>query len=172
MRRAERTTRLFYGIAAVLLLVGLTLRVAPAPIGRARPPATPSSRPSDGIRQSAAEVPDAGAVIVSANVFSAARSAPRVRYTPPDLESPAQGPESPSRGPPAQRLRLFGTVVGPSGTAALIDADPAVRGAEIYQVGDLLDGRRIVAVSESTVVLEGPAGRVVLRLQPARSPTP
>jgi hypothetical protein len=59
-------------------------------------------------------------------------------------------------------------VVGPSGTAALIDADSAVRGAEIYQVGDEVDGRRIVAVSESTVVLEGAAGRTVLRLHPAR----
>jgi hypothetical protein len=60
--------------------------------------------------------------------------------------------------------------VGPSGTAALIDADPAVRGAEIYQIGDAIDGRRIVAVSESTVVLDGTAGRLVLRLQPAGQP--
>jgi hypothetical protein len=63
-------------------------------------------------------------------------------------------------------------VVGPSGTAALIDADPAVRGAEIYQVGDVVDGKRVVAVSESTVVLTGEAGggRMVLRLQPAPPP--
>ena len=52
--------------------------------------------------------------------------------------------------------------------ARRVDADSAVRGAEIYQVGDEVDGRRIVAVSESTVVLEGAAGRTVLRLHPAR----
>lgn len=125
----------------------------------------------DGTRKTAAEAPAIGAAIVSANVFSASRSAPRVRYVPPDLEPPSQEPVS-TRREPVRRLRLFGTVVGPSGTAALIDADPAVRGAEIYQVGDVVDDQRIVAVSESTVVLQGPAGRAVLRLQPASSTTP
>jgi hypothetical protein len=62
----------------------------------------------------------------------------------------------------------MGTV---SGTAALIDANPSIPGAEIYQIGDVVDGKRIAAVSESTVVLEGASGRTVLRLQPARQPT-
>jgi len=161
-----------YGLAALLLLAGLVLRIAPAPAGPARPAAAPSSRPVDGTRKPAGEVPATGAAIVSANVFSVSRSAPRVRYVPPDLAPAGPEPMSPRREPPVRRLRLFGTVVGPAGTAALIDADPAVRGAEIYQVGDVVDDQRIVAVSESTVVLQGPAGRAVLRLQPASSTTP
>ncbi|MBA3760867.1 MAG: hypothetical protein H0X07_10075, partial [Gemmatimonadales bacterium] len=152
----QRITRLLYGLAAVLLLAGLVLRVAPAPTKPARPPVAPSSKPVDGTRKTAAEAPAIGAAIVSANVFSASRSAPRVRYVPPDLAPSSPEPVSTQQRPPVRRLRLFGTVVGPSGTAALIDADPAVRGAEIYQVGDVVDDQRIVAVSESTVVLQGP----------------
>jgi len=170
LKRVEKITRLLYGLAAVLLLGGLTLRVAPAPAGSPRPAAAPSSRPGDGPPKTLGEVPASEAAIVSTNVFSLSRAAPRVRYVPPDLAPPASEPASSRRTRPVQRLRLFGTVVGPSGTAALIDADPAVRGAEIYQVGDLVDGQRIVAVSESTVVLQGPAGRAVLRLQPVPQP--
>jgi hypothetical protein len=58
-----------------------------------------------------------------------------------------------------------------SGTAALIDANPGLPGAEIYQIGDVVAGRRIVAVLDSTVVLQGPTGRTVLKLQPTRQPT-
>lgn len=166
----ERTTRLLYGMAVVLLLVGLVLRVAPAPAESGRIAAAASSAPGDKPQKTLSEVPVSEALIVETNVFSISRSAPRVRYVPPDLAAPASEPASSRRARPAQRLRLFGTVVGPSGTAALIDADPALRGAEIYQVGDLVDGQRIVAVSESTVVLQGTAGRAVLRLQPAAQP--
>ena len=170
MKRMERIPRLLYGLAAVLLLLGLALRVAPAPTVSGRPAAAPSTLPGDGPGKTLEEVPASEAEIVSANVFSLSRSAPRVRYLPPDLATIASEPESSGRTQPVQHLRLFGTVVGPSGTAALIDADPAVRGAEIYHVGDLVDGQRIVAVSESTVVLQGSAGRAVLRLQPVPQP--
>jgi hypothetical protein len=167
----KRATRVLYGIAALLLLGGMVLRVAPAPAGSARPAAAPSSKPGNGSPKTLGETPATGAAIIRANVFSASRSAPRVRYMPPDLAPAAQESASAPQTPPVQRLRLFGTVVGPLGTAALIDADPAVRGAEIYGVGDTVDGRRIVAVSESTVVLDGAAGRLVLRLRPAGQPT-
>ncbi|MGH7525759.1 MAG: hypothetical protein ACREMX_03555 [Gemmatimonadales bacterium] len=168
----ERITGALYGFAAVLLLVGLTLRVIPAPSGVAEVEPSRSAAPAAAPRKTAAGAPESTATaIVGGNVFSATRAAPRVRFTPPDLAPPPE-PAAARRGTQATRLRLFGTVVGPSGTAALIDADPAVRGAEIYQVGDVIDGRSIVAVSESSVVLEGGAGRIVLRLQAARQPTP
>jgi hypothetical protein len=161
----QTTTRALYTVCAVLLLVGLALRIVPAPAEAIAPgarPAPPSAMQQGTSRSS----PGAGSAIVGGNLFSPSRSAPRVRYNPPDLVPRVE--VRPGRAGPARtRLRLFGTVVGPSGTAALIDADPAVRGAEIYQVGESIDGRRIVAVSESTVVLEGAAGRLVLRLQPA-----
>jgi hypothetical protein len=161
-----RTTRLLYASAAMLLLLGLVLRVAPAPVGAAQvaspareaPAAAHVAKPRVG---SEAETP-----IVNGNIFSPDRSAPKVHYTPPDLARPPQPARPAKVRPVSSGLRLLGTVVGPSGTAALIDADPAIPGAESYGVGDRVGRRRIVAVSESTVVLDGTGGRLVLRLQP------
>lgn len=167
MRANVWLARALAATAAVLLLAGVVLRVAPPDLG-ATSPAERTAAPSAVPPGPAPEPPGVTATIAAGNLFSAARTPPRVRYTPPDLV-PAKGPAPAARRrPTTPSLRLFGTVVGPSGTAALIDADSAVRGAEIYQVGDEVDGRRIVAVSESTVVLEGAAGRTVLRLHPAR----
>lgn len=163
----ERTSRLLYGAAAALLLVGLLLRIVPAPVGAIQPQSGPSGDSATGGQKAAAQVPAADTVVIGGNIFSATRSAPRVRYTPPDL-APARVAlrARPARTSP--RLRLMGTV---SGAAALIDANPAVPGAELYQIGDVVDGKRIAAVSESTVVLEGASGRTVLRLQPSQQPT-
>jgi hypothetical protein len=169
----ERTSRALYAVTAVLLLLGLALRIVPAPAGGQNLASASPRRlaPGGGAGPTAVEIPGVAAAMVERNLFSPSRSAPPVRYTPPDL-APAPEEQPPARrGPPPTRLRLFGTVVGPSGTAALIDADPKVRGVEIYQIGDEVGGRRIVAVSESTVVLDGTAGRLVLRLQSAPLPT-
>jgi len=59
------------------------------------------------------------------------------------------------------------TEVGAEGAVALIDADPNVPGAEIYRVGDLVAGARLVAITDSSVTLAQPSGPLVLRLQPA-----
>lgn len=167
----EGSTRWLYAAAIILLLMGLGLRIVPAPVRGAEPRASSDGAPVTRTRRAADRIPVVDSVIAGGNVFSASRSPPRVRFIPPDLALPKQEPPRGGRPAPT-RLRLFGTVVGPSGTAALIDADPVVRGAEIYEVGDLVDGRRVVAVSESTVVLDGAAGRLVLRLQSAPQPTP
>jgi hypothetical protein len=163
----QRTSRLLYGIAAISLLVGVALRIAPAPVGADQegPPRGTVSRTET--KETSRATAGADAAIVGGNIFSASRSAPGVRYTPPDLVA---SPETVRRRPrpAASGLRLFGTV---SGTAALIDANPAVPGAEIYQIGDMVAGKRILSVTESTVVLEGPAGRTVLRLRPSQKPT-
>lgn len=167
----ELASRVLYGIAAMLLLLALAVRIAPA---SARPVAAPSpeaAAPQAKSVKSSIELPGTSSAIVAGNVFSPSRTPPRVRFVPPDLVPPAPA-RKPRRGVPGSDLRLFGTVVGPAGTAALIDADPAVRGAEIYAIGDVVRGRRIVAVSESTVVLDGVGGRIVLRLQPVPQPTP
>jgi hypothetical protein len=164
----ERTTRMLYGVAAVFLLLGLGLRIVPAPAdpGEASPAGSrPVPSPSEASK-AAGELPGITAAIAEGNIFSPTRSAPTVRFTPPDLSPPAEEQRPARRGPRSRRLRLFGTVVGPSSTAALIDADPVIRGAEIYQVGELVAGRRLIAVSESTAVLAGAAGRMVLRLHP------
>ncbi len=171
MRPTELSTRVLYGMAAALLLLGLVLRIAPAPAGAISAASVTHAAPAGVRPDMAGELPRDAATIVEGNLFSVSRAAPRVRFTPPELDPPATA-RRPQPGPGGARLRLFGTVVGPSGTAALIDADPAVRGAEIYQIGDTVDGKQVVAVSESTVVLTGAggSGRTVLRLHPAPPP--
>jgi Type II secretion system protein C len=166
----DRIARVLYVGALVLLLAALVFQLVPAPVGAA-PARVRAVAQSAKVQQRNAGLPGSSAAIVQGNVFAPSRSAPSPRYVPPDLVSAGE-PEQPTRRRVATtRLRLFGTVLGPSGPAALIDADPAVRGAEIYQVGDTVDGRRIVAVSESTVVLDGAGGRMVLRLLPDRQST-
>ncbi len=47
---------------------------------------------------------------------------------------------------------------------ALIDADPAIPGAEVYRVGDRIGAARVVEIQETAVILEGPSGRSTLSL--------
>lgn len=156
-------TRVLYTVAGVLALAALALRLAPA---RPGVPATapvqlaqPATEPSPSER---AQALLAFQEIVEANVFSQDRTPPGERYVPPELAAatPAPGPARAS----APRLRLFGVAVGPTGAVALIDADPAIPGAEVYREGDLVRGLRLIEIGETAVVLEGDDGRTVLTL--------
>jgi len=80
----------------------------------------------------------------------------------------AAAPAAP-RGP---TLKLYGITLSPQGAVALIDADPKVPGAEIYHLGDLVAGARLVAITDSSVTLAKPSGPLVLRLPPARRRLP
>ena len=165
----ERATRLLYGAAAILFLAGLAVRVMPAPMLASQPAEAGSSSRSTAVSPVARQASGEDSTIVNGNIFSISRSAPRVRYTPPDL-SPSSRPVQPRAGrsgPPG--LRLLGVV---SGTAVLVDANPEIPGAEIYQIGDVIRGKRLVAVLDSTAVLEGPTGRAVLRLEQHKPSTP
>jgi hypothetical protein len=42
--------------------------------------------------------------------------------------------------------------------------DPAVQGAQLYRVGDVGGKYRVTEIAERSVVLTGPRGRIVLRL--------
>jgi hypothetical protein len=111
--------------------------------------------------------------VVIANVFSARRAPPTTRYTPPDASMDSSGgmvadtslapgmPEMPS-GEPV----LLGTVVGGRGTQALLQLDPLSGPARLYAVGDRDGGYRVVSIAPRSVVLAGPRGRVILRLDP------
>jgi hypothetical protein len=160
-----RITLTLYLVAGCLLLAAAALRVAPVPIVSV-PPA--ELRPSLAISPTVPIGQPSGVTeaIVAGNVFAASRTAPRTRYTPSDLTL-ARSAESAAPAARRPTLRLFGTVVGPSGDAtALIDANPAVAGAEIYRVGDMVGAGRVVVISDSTVVIQGAAGRTTLRLPP------
>lgn len=156
-------TRVLYVAAVVLALAGLALRIAPA---RPTVPATvpvhvgqPATEPSPSER---AQALLAFQEIVQANVFSQDRSPPAERYVPPELAAPEPA-AAPTRTA-APRLRLFGVAVGPMGAVALIDADPAIPGAEVYREGDMVRGLRLIEIGETAVVLEGEDGRTVLTL--------
>ena len=163
----ERATRLLYGAAAILFLAGFAVRVMPAPLPRPET-VTGLRLPAAGTigvtRLALAE----DSTIVHGNLFSPSRSAPAVRYSPPDLAPSPQPARAVARGG-SPGLRLLGTV---SGTAALLDANPEIPGAEIYQIGDVIRGKRLVEVLDSTAVLEGPTGRTVLRLEQHKPSTP
>jgi len=106
--------------------------------------------------------------LVRANLFSASRTAPRVRFTLPGEEaSPAAydmdvAANAPS-GAEAPQLALVGIFGGRERRAALID-DGSGDAARVLQVGDRLNGWLLRRIDSSSVRLER-AGQVrVLRL--------
>jgi hypothetical protein len=151
-----------YAAAAVFAVVGLWFRIAPLPA-----PAMP--RASVVVPQIAPHVSAPGddapaatyAPIVTANIFSRARTAP---------ERLAAGGQSTSHAraaaPAAPTFTLLGTTIGPQGAVALIDASAASpAGAQVHRMGDVVAGARLVAITDSTVTLDRPSGPLVLHLQ-------
>jgi hypothetical protein len=106
------------------------------------------------------------AAIVASNIFSPTRAAPSVRFTP-NRPTGAATPAPPKSRPSGPSIRLFGITKGLNGAVALIDADPKVKGAEIYRVGDRVAGSPITAINDSTVVIARPSGPLVLHLHDA-----
>jgi hypothetical protein len=151
-----------YLVAAALLVAGLGLRLAPTPLPRvqAAPLAVPAELDPNRASTSARPVPAYNAII-AANIFSPDRTPPAVRLS---LVGRVAAPTKP-REP---TLRLYGITVGAQGAVALIDADPNIPGAEIYRVGDLVAGARVLAITDSTVTLAEPSGPLVLHLRPAQ----
>lgn len=163
------TPKALYGAAAALVLVGLALRLVPVRLPRAEPgtaipAAAKLSQARVGFSDRVAYAP-----IAAGNVFARTRKAPTVRFVP---EGRA-GPDSTPAAPPKPRqpvFRLYGITVGAKGAIALIDADPKVRGAELYRVGDRIGGSVISAITDSTVVIRRKGGPLVLRLSSAKRP--
>jgi hypothetical protein len=112
---------------------------------------------------------------VLANVFSARRTPPMSRYTPPESGSDSTGgmmSDSAMAGSPIDSLMmtegavpgLFGTVTTPEGARALLFLDPSLDGPRLYAVGDGAAGYRVVSIEPRVVIVRGPQGRVVLRM--------
>jgi hypothetical protein len=159
--------RPFYAAAALFIAAGAALRLAPvrgpealdaAPVAAAAAPGPRRTPPPDTQRYR---------TIVAMNAFSAARTAPATRFLPEGLRRDTVPVARTARKPAEVPARLFGITRGPGGAVALIEADPTVPGAEVYQVGDEVRGGRITAIGDSTVVLSRPSGRIVLRLPDA-----
>ncbi len=156
------TAPLLYSVAVALLLVGLSARMA---AGRLWTPdlAAPPDAPATPVMPVTAQVQnDAGLaeIVASTNPFSPRRTPPGVRFA-------DSSPPPPTAAAPPMRhiIHLFG--IGSTGgrATALLDADPRVPGAEIYQVGDALPGGgRVVQIEDDHVVIDSPEGRQRLRM--------
>lgn len=156
----ESRTVVLYAVAAVFALMGLVLRALPS---RVEPPALPPvvalSATPDTV-----PTPPAQGDLARANPFSPERTAPAVRYAPSGAATRRAPPAATAATAAGRGLRLVGTLQTPSGTVALIDGDPATPGAEMYRAGDTVGDSRLISVGDSSVVLQGPLGRRVLRL--------
>ena len=162
-------TRPLYAAAVLFTAAGAAFRLAPA----SAPGPTDSAAAAMAAavpRQQPAVGADRYAAIVASNAFSASRTAPATRFVPEGLRRDTQPAPRPARKPAEVPPRLFGITRGPGGAIALIDADTAVPGAEVYRIGDEVRGGRITAIGDSTVVLTRPSGRLVLRLPDAGEP--
>jgi len=153
--------RSLYAATGALLIAGLGLRLAPTRLPRVQtaPLDVPAEAQPEAAPTSTPPVPRYDA-IVAANIFSPDRTPPAVRFSLPGRETAPTKPRGPT-------LRLYGITVGAQGAVALIDADPTIPGAELYRVGDVVAGARVLAITDSTVTLAQPSGPLVLRLQPA-----
>ncbi len=155
-------TRALWMAAGGLSALALLLYLVPTSVATADlPPAEGTLVQASGSRTADPESALAFDAIVERNIFSPDRAPPASRYVPPGGAAPAQA--APATTGPAP-VRLFGIAVGPDGAVALIDADPEIPGAEIYRLGDMVRGARVSAITDTTVVLDGPSGRTVLRL--------
>jgi hypothetical protein len=162
------TPRSLYGAAAVLALIGVGLRLAPARLPGAQTgvglPAAAQLSPSQAILRDERSY----APIAAANVFSQTRTPPAVRFVPEGRSAPDSA--APAAKPRPLVFRLYGITVTAKGATALIDADPKIRGAELYRLGDRIGGAPITTITESTVVIGRPSGPLILRLPPAARP--
>jgi hypothetical protein len=151
-----------YTVATILALSGIALWFVPLPVAKLALSQTAmlaTPRAPDPSAQAAALLEYEQ--IVQSNVFAQDRSPPQRRYTPPGSE-PAVTPPARQAAP---RIRLYGVASGPSGAVALIDADRAIPGAEIYRPGDRVGGYLLETVADTFVVLSSPEGSRTIRLE-------
>lgn len=165
MERAFGVSRI---VTVTALLAGLGFLVAPADtrVDRLEAPGLDSLAIASGVSRVSADslVED----IILYNLFSPTRAAPDRRMV--GTASPDQSgmsePGDPGASSGGFTPELIGTAVSakPGETKALLrllDSDPAPR---LYAVGDRAGGYSVVSIDPRSVVLNGPRGRVVLRL--------
>lgn len=165
-------TRSLYILAALLAASGVALRFTP--LGRPTIPvrSTDAGRLSDRAQSHAAQPapvgsnPSSGDPIIAANIFAESR-------TPPTPQSLATAPASRRHAsPPPAALTLVGTTIGPRGAVALINTGGASGATQVHAMGDVIEGARLVAITESTVTLLRPSGPLVLHVAPTAHEIP
>ena len=107
--------------------------------------------------------------VIAGNIFSASRKAPARRFNP-------AAPEPVEPPPPVDNAevvtseeervpQLFGIAIGPAGATALLRLEAGNPEAQIYREGERGGRYRVVKINERSVILEGPSGRIELRLR-------
>jgi hypothetical protein len=165
MDRLLLLARALYVGAASLTLVAVVAFLTPRRDAMPqRAGALPVTQASAPIAHPSLDVADQRAIddVVSRNVFSADRAAPKRPYV--SATAAATAPASTITEPAVQ---LFGIAITPSGAQALIEANPRIPGAEVYRVGDRVGDYRLIQLSDSAAILESVKGRLVLRLRSA-----
>jgi len=180
---ALRRVVLGLNAATVLLVVaGIALLLVPTPMPAGREPATVASA---GELPDSLEPPvaDLGAAerVVRTDIFSSRRSAPARRSmfgetsdaggAPVDMTPTALAGEpmdstagaAPSTASDAVP-HLYGTMMGPTESTALLRLDARASEPRLYRIGDRAGGYRVAEIADRTVTVVGPRGRVVLRL--------
>ncbi len=165
-----------WSIAAVALVMGALAWAWPV---RTVVPAVAPSTGATLARMAVAHNTSVAEEIVLANAFATSRTPPGTRYAPVETvtDTAAGFAVEPSRlpgmpmmpGPDSLTLagdvpRLYGTVVSPRGTSALLHLTDA--GPRLYIAGDRDGVYRVISIAPGEVVLRGPTGRVTLRLEP------
>ncbi len=145
-------THTLYGAAALFAAVGLMLRLTPIPRPRVpQPDVRDGDLPVTRHVQTAAAggiTPNGSDPIINANIFARSRVAPIRAGAVPHAD---HKPATPTVHEPT--FALFGTTIGPRGAVALISAGGAP-GGHVHAIGDIIDGARLVAITDSTVTLE------------------
>ena len=179
--------RLVLGLNAatvLLVLAGLVLLAVPYPLPTADADAmvvASAGTLPDSVRPAAASDIGAADRVVSTDVFTPRRSAPPRRYmfgevpTSPDVPSTDVSSAPPLAGEPVDSAtastmsdavpHLYGTMLGPNESTALLRLDARVAEPRLYRVGDRAGGYRVADIADRSVTLAGPGGRVVLRLE-------
>lgn len=107
--------------------------------------------------------------IIVASLFAPDRTPPSSRYLPEGATSDSSGVMSvpgstAAMSPAAFEPLLFGTMVRSSGSVALVQFSMTQPAPRLVRVGDRDGEWHVVSISPREVVVNGPAGRITLRL--------
>ena len=160
-----RLTDVMRVIAVVAALLGLGFMVAPTTVDVA-PLALPAHSADTMMTPARVSADSITEDIILYNLFSPSRTAPSRRYTTQSVVNQGGAPDESVAPSTGFSPVLIGTAVSerPGETRALLQLlanDPTPR---LYAVGDRAGGYSVVSIDSRAVVLNGPRGRVVLRL--------
>jgi hypothetical protein len=169
---ADRLTRALRAVAVVSLAVAAVAPLWRPSLDAELPDESAGALAADSTR-SFPDVPSARAAdaqrVAQGNIFAAARRPPARRYVPGGTP-PGTGAADPEAALPfdpaytGESPTLLGTVLDALGDRALILIPQVDSTARFYRVGERAGPFRVRRIEAGRVVLDGPAGRVVLDL--------